>query len=173
MKVHVNRVLRRVELFVKTEGRLWKSGGRNVVPFLIPAHQTGRARFEHPAFRWTSPLGSRKSRRRPKPKDFKLAKDPLIAIVLGASRLHLMAASSFLQSSSTTTRAYASACFSSTDQPLLPPQVKFEHCQCNQYPDGKPNLGEKGVDLRQPALDTTTGPRAPLRVVVELRLIWP
>ena len=29
-------------------------------PFPFPAHQTGRARFEHPAFRQTSPTSSRK-----------------------------------------------------------------------------------------------------------------
>ena len=35
--------------------------------------------------------GSRNSRRRAKPKDLEFAKDPLIDIVLGAARLHLMA----------------------------------------------------------------------------------
>jgi hypothetical protein len=29
-------------------------------PFPFPAHQTGRARFEHPAFRQTSPTSSRR-----------------------------------------------------------------------------------------------------------------
>jgi len=61
-------------------------------PVPIPAHQTGRARFEHPSFRWTSPQSSSNPRQRANPKYLELAKDPLIAIVFGASRLHFMAA---------------------------------------------------------------------------------
>jgi transposase len=42
---------------------------RDAAPFPVPAHQTGRAHFGHPAFRWTSPEDSRSSRRRAKPND--------------------------------------------------------------------------------------------------------
>src|SRR5215472_4896870 len=61
-------------------------------PFPHPAHQTGRACFRHPAFRWTSPVDSRTSvivdiakPNYPQPPEYRFARK-----LTGAPRLHLM-----------------------------------------------------------------------------------
>src|SRR4029077_10377608 len=38
------------------------AGALAIAPFPIPAHQTGRADFRHPAFRLASPRGTRRGR---------------------------------------------------------------------------------------------------------------
>src|SRR6266849_6781386 len=68
---------------------------RIAAPVPIPAHQTGRARFGHPASRLVSFQGRRK---RPhvdvaKPENSQFAEDQIIRKANGASRLHLVASS--------------------------------------------------------------------------------
>src|SRR5215213_9621331 len=61
-------------------------------PFPVPAHQTGRADFPHPAFRLASPRGTwrRAEMNAAQPKHAKFTKHHLIAEAAGAARQHLM-----------------------------------------------------------------------------------
>src|SRR5262249_21789848 len=46
-------------------------GPTAIAPFPIPAHQTGRADFRHPAFRLASPQGTRRAARRERSKHWR------------------------------------------------------------------------------------------------------
>ena len=60
-------------------------------PVSHPRSSNRTCPFRASGFPMDFTAGSRNSRRRAKPKDLEFAKDPLIAIVLGAAQLHLMA----------------------------------------------------------------------------------
>src|SRR3954462_10203536 len=62
-------------------------------PFPVPAHQTGRADFPHPAFRLASPRSTRRraEMNAAQPKHAKFTKHHLVAEAAGAARQHLMA----------------------------------------------------------------------------------
>src|ERR1039457_4016894 len=82
----IPRRTRRVE-----EGRGAGPTGSRWFPF--PAHQTGRARFEHPAFRQTSPTSSRKwpQMHIAEPQHAQFPKHDRVRETRTAPRMHLMA----------------------------------------------------------------------------------
>src|SRR6202011_1025073 len=61
--------------------------------FPFPAHQTGRAHFEHPAFRQTSPTGSRNAPKMnvTQPQHAQVPEHDCVREASGATRRHLMA----------------------------------------------------------------------------------
>src|SRR5206468_8204415 len=69
-----------------------RRGHRLAVPFPLPAHQTGRAGFPHPAFRLASSQGTRRRAKMdtPEVKHPKRAEYRLMVEAVGAARWHRM-----------------------------------------------------------------------------------